>query len=97
MNDTPLTVYPVTIETDEDLEVPEFGEESICIKIDKIGDADPNKRTTVSTSSPSRPRTGGFGAILSAIRIAKWMAKAYGYTSQKKSLYVPDDSVNGLS
>ena len=96
MNDNNLTVYPVTVETDEDLDVPEFrtDDDSICIKIDTISDAEPKKRPALSTSSLSRPKSSGFGSIVTAIRIAKWMAKAYGYAQQKKSLYAPQDTVN---
>ena len=100
MNGENLTVYPASIESDDDLDIPEFrtdNEESICIKIDTIDDAEPKKRPTIlSTSSLSRPKSSNFGSIITAIRIAKWMAKAYGFASQKKSLYAPQDTVNRL-
>ena len=34
-----------------------------------------------------------FGSLVTAIRIAKWYAKANGYTSQNRSLYVSQDKV----
>ena len=41
---------------------------------------------------PSKSR--GFSSIVTAIRVAKWMAKAYGYTSKQKSLFISQDKVN---
>ena len=34
-----------------------------------------------------------FGSLVTAIRIAKWYAKANGYTSHNRSLYVSQDKV----
>ena len=89
--DIPRTVYPVALETDDDLEVPEFrtDDDSCVIKIDDSGS---NQLLSVKPVSRDRPKSG-FGSVVTAIRIARWMAKAYGYASQKKSLYVPQDSV----
>ena len=35
----------------------------------------------------------GFASVVTAIQIAKWMAKAYGYSSRKKALYKSQDKV----
>ena len=91
--EAPLTVYPVAIETDDNVDVPEFNDEtdteSTVVKIDKI---DNNFLSTNNPVSASRPKSG-FGSIITAIRIAKWMAKSYGYATQKKALYTPLDTV----
>ena len=91
--EAPLTVYPVAIETDDNVDVPEFNDEtdteSTIVKIDKI---DNNFLKTNNPVSASRPKSG-FGSIITAIRIAKWMAKSYGYATQKKALYTPLDTV----
>ena len=91
--EAPLTVYPVAIETDDNVDVPEFNDEtdneSTIVKIDKI---DNNFLSTNNPVSASRPKSG-FGSIITAIRIAKWMAKSYGYATQKKALYTPLDTV----
>lgn len=96
MEKEPLTVYPVTADADEELDVPEFEtdvESSYIVKIDKIEeDMTSNKVKNESSSLSDRPKSG-FSSLVTAIRVAKWLAKAYGYATQKKLLYAPQDTV----
>ena len=98
MSEKPLSVYPAAAETDEDLDVPEFrtdNDDSYVVKIDKIDDEnESNEQTNVNLSPSSRPKSG-FTSLVTAIRVAKWLAKAYGYVTQKKLLYAPQDTVIG--
>ena len=83
---------------DESLLVPEeppededtkssYGAESTCptIKLLKEGS---------SSFESFEKKSASFSSIVSAIRVAKWMAKAYGYTSKQKSLFISQDKVN---
>ena len=90
--DSLLDVYPVAIETDDD--IPEFrtDDESIVVRIDKIDDNESDEVTNNNNCSSMRPKSG-FGSLVTAIRIAHWMAKAYGYVAEKKSLYAAQDTV----
>ena len=96
MEKEPLTVYPVTADADEELDVPEFEtdvENSYIVKIDKIEeDMTSNEVKKESSSLSDRPKSG-FSSLVTAIRVAKWLAKAYGYATQKKLLYAPQDTV----
>ena len=96
MEKEPLTVYPVTADADEELDVPEFEtdvENSYIVKIDKIEeDMTSNEVKNESSSLSDRPKSG-FSSLVTAIRVAKWLAKAYGYATQKKLLYAPQDTV----
>ena len=98
MSEKPLSVYPAVAETDEDLDVPEFrtdNDDSYVVKIDKIDDEnESNQQTNVNLSPSNRPKSG-FTSLVTAIRVAKWLAKAYGYVTQKKLLYAPQDTVIG--
>ena len=95
MNDKPITVYPAADETDDDIEVPEFRtdeNDSLSIKSENVNDSESNNHLGLKKMTADR-RPSRFGSVVSAIRIAKWMARAYGYASQKKSLYVSQDVV----
>ena len=46
-----------------------------------------------SVDCPNPKTITKFGSLVTAIRIAKWYAKANGYTSQNRSLYVSQDKV----
>ena len=48
----------------------------------------------ITSEGPSKSR--GFSSIVTAIRVAKWMAKAYGFTSKQKSLFIPQDQVRNI-
>ena len=52
----------------------------------------PMRKVTNEGTSKNR----GFSSIVTAIRVAKWMAKAYGFTSKQKSLYIPQDQVSNI-
>ena len=58
----------------------------------RYGAESSSQTTKLIEESPSKSR--GFSSIVTAIRVAKWMAKAYGYTSKQKSLFVSQDKVN---
>ena len=95
MANEPLTVYPVAAENDEELDIPEFrtDDDSVVVKIDKIEEEkESNEQKKSNSSSSERPKSG-FTSLVTAIRVAKWLAKAYGYATQKKSLYAPQDTV----
>ena len=58
----------------------------------RYGAESSSQTTKLIEEGPSKSR--GFSSIVTAIRVAKWMAKAYGYTSKQKSLFVSQDKVN---
>ena len=64
-----------------------YGAESSCptIKLLKEGS---------SSFESFEKKSASFSSIVTAIRVAKWMAKAYGYTSKQKSLFISQDKVN---
>ena len=83
---------------DESLLVPEeppededttssYGAESSCPAIKLLKDGS-------SSFGSFEKKSASFSSIVTAIRVAKWMAKAYGYTSKQKSLFIPQDKVN---
>ena len=45
------------------------------------------------TSSEGSTKSISFSAMVTAINVAKWMARAYGYSSRNKSLFVSQDKV----
>ena len=106
MNGITRTVYPVAADNEEDLDIPEFrtddesfvrtDDESYVVKIDKLDEPGSRSSGNVSVTSPSKRPQSGFGSIVIAMRIAKWMAKSYGYSNKKKSLYVSQDTVTEL-
>ena len=63
-----------------------YGAESSCPTIKAL------KEGSSSFESFEKKRQA-FSSIVTAIRVAKWMAKAYGYTSKQKSLFIPQDQV----
>ena len=91
MNDKPITVYPVAVEADDAIEVPEFRPDSVTIKIDYINDSESSNHLGLDKISSGRRKS--FGSVVTAVRIAKWMARAYGYAADKKSLYISQDLV----
>ena len=96
MSEKPLTVYPIAAETDEDLDIPEFrtdNDDSYVVKLDKIDDENESNEQKNDNSGPSSRPKSGFSSLVTAIRVAKWLAKAYGYATQKKLLYAPQDTV----
>ena len=106
MNGVTRTVYPVAADNEEDLDIPEFrtddesfirtDDESFVSKIDKMDESESRNSGNVNATSPSKRPQSGFGSIVIAMRIAKWMAKSYGYSNKKKSLYVAQDTVTEL-
>ena len=95
MANEPLNVYPVAAENDEELDIPEFrtDDDSVVVKIDNIEEEkESNEQMNSNPSSSERPKSG-FTSLVTAIRVAKWLAKAYGYATQKKLLYAPQDTV----
>ena len=88
-------MYPVAAENDEELDIPEFrtDDDSVVVKIDNIEEEkESNEQMNSNPSSSERPKSG-FTSLVTAIRVAKWLAKAYGYATQKKLLYAPQDTV----
>ena len=51
----------------------------------------PERERTTSEESPNSVKSVGFSSIVTAIRVAKWMAKAYGYSSKCKSQFTSQD------
>ena len=95
MANEPLNVYPVAAENDEELDIPEFrtDDDSVVVKIDNIEEEkESNEQMNSNPSSSERPKSG-FTSVVTAIRVAKWLAKASGYATQKKLLYAPQDTV----
>ena len=45
------------------------------------------------TASEGSTKTISFSAMVTAINVAKWMARAYGYSSRNKSLFTSQDKV----
>ena len=89
-----ITVYPAVEEIDDLLVVPEEPTEDDESYAADYGPPSSfqNNRTIRETSQESLFKKGFFH-VVTAIRIARWMARAYGYASQKKALYVPQDKV----
>ena len=86
---TIITVYPAVEEIDDLLVVPEEPTED-----DESCAADYGPPSSVQNNSSQESLfKKGFFHVVTAIRIARWMARAYGYASQKKALYVPQDKV----
>ena len=83
MTDKPITVYPVADEADDAIEVPEFRPDSVS---NNINDSESNNHLGLEQMSSGRRKS--FGSVATAVRIAKWMAKAFGYAADKKSLYI---------
>ena len=73
-------VVPEEPEYDEDEDESAYGAES-CIQ----------RKRTISEESP---KSVGFSSVVTAIRVAKWMAKAYGFTSQCKSSFTSQDIIH---
>ena len=71
-------VYLTDGEVDEPLIVPEEPTED---------------EDVISTGSASFEATKNvrFSSLVTTIRVAKWMARAYGYSSERKSSYVPQE------
>ena len=45
------------------------------------------------TASEGSTKSISFSAMVTAINVAKWMARAYGYSSRNKSLFTSQDKV----
>ena len=91
VKDKTFEVYPITIDADNELEAPEFqvdGENESLINKD-LADSNVSEDDKVSVEKPK----SRFASLVTAIRIAKWVARANGFTSKNKSLYVSQDKV----
>ena len=74
--------------------IPEFGldEENGEVEQNQTQHLFSSENQTSDDRSTPKTMTK-FGSLVTAIRIAKWYAKANGYTSQNRSLYVSQDKV----
>lgn len=90
---TNITVYPATEKVDDLLIVPEEPTEDDESGITDYGPTSSVNRSRTMRSTSQESAKSGFASVVTAIRIARWMARAYGYASQKKALYVPQDQV----
>ena len=91
VKDKTVEVYTIAIGADNELEVPEFqvdGENESVMNKD-LADNNASRDKKVSVEKPK----SGFASLVTAIRIAKWVARANGFTSKNKSLYVSQDKV----
>ena len=87
-------VYTIPLDGDDELEVPEFqidGENEDAVDKDFV-DFECNEYHIDNKVSGEKSKTG-FTSLVTAIRIAKWFARANGFTTKNKSLYVSQDKV----
>ena len=82
---------PIMENDDDPLLVPEEPPEEEDTS-SRYGAESSSQTTKLIGEGPSKSR--GFSSIVTAIRVAKWMAKAYGYTTKQKSLFISQDKVN---
>ena len=86
-----------TIDENESLLVPEEPEEGEDDEESAYGaDSSPAHNITIYEESPKSEKSfsGGFSSLVTAIRVAKWMAKAYGYSSKCKSSFLSQDIIH---
>ena len=88
MTEEIINVYPTALDNNDNLIVPEEpGEDE-----DSAPLHGPKScfRRSVSLDSNKSVK---FSGVVTAITVARWMAKSYGYTASKKSCYVSRDTV----
>lgn len=91
-------------EEESDLEVPEepdydYEDDSAIVDIaeirTKVKFHRPDNKPRLASETDSRSSSAlGF---TTAVKIARWMARAYGYVSKKKHVYISQDKVTSLS
>ena len=96
VKDKYLGVNDVFFDEDASLEIPEFeeDEENEDTMIEGLDEQGSNQLEDKILGEKTRPVfQSRVNKVLTAIRIAKWFARANGYTSENKSLYVSQDTV----
>ena len=83
-----IEIRSAIVKSPESLDVPEEPEndDETSFRYD-VGSSLDRTISEVSTKSIT------FSSVITAINVAKWMARAYGYSSRKKSLYVSQEKV----
>ena len=87
----------VMIDENESLLVPEEPKEGEDDEESAYGaDSSTAHNITIYEESPKSEKSfsGGFSSLVTAIRVAKWMAKAYGYSSKCKSSFLSQDIIH---
>jgi hypothetical protein len=87
--DNSFEVHTIPFDAEDELEVPEFQVDGESEDAMNFGCNESHIDYKVS----GEKRTTGFASLVTAIRIAKWVARANGFTSKNKSLYVSQDKV----
>ena len=83
------------LDEDETLVVPEEPENDEDEDESAYGaDSSTERKRTISEESPKSVKSVGFSSVITAIRVAKWMAKAYGFTSRCKSSFTSQDIIH---
>jgi len=83
------------VDNDEPLLVPEEPEEGEEDEESVYGaDSSTKCNETNSKESPKSEKSVGWPSLVTAIRVAKWMAKAYGYSSKCKSSFTSQDIIH---
>ena len=92
VKDKYFKVNEVTFDEDATLEIPEFEEdgENEDTMIEGVNEQRGYQLDDRIIGERTRPV---FASLVTAIRIAKWFARANGFTSKNKSLYVSQDMV----
>ena len=88
-----INVYPSTVKEDDPLIVPEepgTDDDSSSMYGAQSDRNDAERSRSVSQDSY---KSVSFSSVVTVIKIAKWMAKSYGYESKKKSLYIPQEVI----
>ena len=83
-----IEIRSAIVKTPESLDVPEEPEndDETSFRYDVRSNLD-RTASEVSTKSIT------FSSVITAINVAKWMARAYGYSSHNKSLFVSQEKV----
>ena len=83
------------VKNDEDVPILEEPTEDDGSMIIEFNDDCEMNSSSWSFRSRSRRNTvgTGFASVVQAISVPMWMAKSFGYESQKKDLYISQDKV----
>ena len=83
--------HPTDVKYENDLLVPEEPEEDE--ETSSVAYGAESYSPFNRTFSEDSHKSVSFSSLVTAIRVAKWMARAYGYTPECKSLFTSQDKV----